>query len=138
LKHSSCLQFCCITNTNIYLLAGVNPKEEAHKEYLDKLCVDFEARMMRMILEGIAFRDKAQIDDPLYREVSQHLLFCHSKCFRFSGRHDLLEVLAEETKQNLSYQFFLFSLYVNINIIFIEHIMKRHKLLGLIVLISEY
>ena len=46
--------------------------------------------MKEKIANSIQKRIKADVSDPLYDEVVQHLLFCQTKCDTFYGRQEIL------------------------------------------------
>ncbi|XP_041349253.1 NACHT domain- and WD repeat-containing protein 1-like [Gigantopelta aegis] len=74
---------------------GVDPqKSPQHKEYIHKLCVDFESSLLKMIKDGIKTRLQTDLANPLFEEIVQQTLFCQEKCKAFHGRHDSLEKIS--------------------------------------------
>ncbi|XP_041349252.1 NACHT domain- and WD repeat-containing protein 1-like [Gigantopelta aegis] len=74
---------------------GVDPvKSPQHKEYIRKLCVDFESSLLKMIKDGIKTRLQTDLANPLFEEIVQQTLFCQEKCKAFHGRHDTLEKIS--------------------------------------------
>ena len=61
-----------------------------HAGYIDDLCREVEFLMKEKIANSIQKRVKADVSDPLYDEVVQHLLFCQTKCDTFYGRKEIL------------------------------------------------
>lgn len=61
-----------------------------HAGYIDDLCREVEFLMKEKITNSIQKRIKADVSDPLYEEVVQHLLFCQTKCDTFYGRKEIL------------------------------------------------
>lgn len=61
-----------------------------HASYIDDLCREVEFLMKEKITSSIRRRIKADVSDPLYEEVVQHLLFCQTKCSTFYGRKEIL------------------------------------------------
>lgn len=61
-----------------------------HAGYIDNLCREVEFLMKEKITNSIQKRIKADVSDPLYEEVVQHLLFCQTKCDTFYGRKEIL------------------------------------------------
>ena len=70
----------------------MDPNHSEHASYIKQLCSDFVTSMKSLIENGILERLKSQIDEPLYREIAQHLNQCHSKCKVFTGRIGVLKV----------------------------------------------
>ena len=70
----------------------MNPKNSEHKQYLQKLCADFESSLKKQIHQGIMERSKDVVRDPVYSEVIQHAQFCRAKSQNFYGREDLVDV----------------------------------------------
>ena len=50
--------------------------------------------MTGLIQEGIKERLANEVDDPVYTEVTSHAVFCKTKCQKFHGRTDLMDVSA--------------------------------------------
>ena len=74
------------------LLAGIDPRVQEHKNYLDQFCSDFLQRLQGMIGDSIKEFKSAHINNPLYEEVVQHTLFCQKKVEAFHGRKRTLKV----------------------------------------------
>ena len=70
---------------------GISPSSvPEHAEYIDNLCGEVEYLMKEKITDSIHKRIKTDVSDPLYEEVSQHLLFCQTRCNTFYGRKEIL------------------------------------------------
>lgn len=70
---------------------GISPSMvPEHASYIDDLCREVEFLMKEKITSSIRRRIKADVSDPLYEEVVQHLLFCQTKCSTFYGRKEIL------------------------------------------------
>ena len=70
---------------------GISPSTvPEHGEYMDNLCREVEYLMKEKITDSINKRIKADVSDPLYEEVVQHLKFCQTKCSTFYGRKEIL------------------------------------------------
>ena len=64
---------------------------ENHKDYIDKLCRDFEVHTKKLIDQGIEERPySAILNDSMSGELLQHVSFCQDKCRTFYGREDIL------------------------------------------------
>ena len=75
---------------------GIDPKSSPqHKKYIEKLCSDFLQKLTENILEGIKERKSADIEDPLYHEIVQHIKICQEKCKMFHGRNVELDAIKE-------------------------------------------
>ena len=70
----------------------MDPGLPDHERYLNQLCEDFTSQMRDMTLSGIREQRESAVSDPLYEEVAAHTLFRISKCAKFSGRLDVLNV----------------------------------------------
>ena len=57
-----------------------------HAEYLEKLLLDFEHELKRMIDDGIKARQEKAVNDPLSLECIEHVSFAKSKAAIFQGR----------------------------------------------------
>ena len=74
-------------------VSGIDPdKVSEHKDYIQRLCTDFEASLKKMIEAGIKARQKTEVSDPLYNEIVQQINFCRNKCEKFSGRNIIVQV----------------------------------------------
>ena len=74
-------------------VGGINSEEsDEHRAYIGHLCADFESRLSDMIVRGIQAERSRDVMDPVYREVTQHALFCLAKVQKFHGRQSSLKV----------------------------------------------
>ena len=62
-----------------------------HQQYIKQFSEDFERTLKEMIEKGIYQRHETEVDDPLYQECVQHVLFGKTKAQLFHGRHEFLE-----------------------------------------------
>ena len=72
---------------------GIDTEFNEHKDYLERLCEDFEVRLKRMIDVSLE-KDRVKsssLDAHLFKEVLSHLLICQRRNLIFSGREELLE-----------------------------------------------
>ena len=73
--------------------SAIDPNScEEHKEYIDRLCADFEDAMKSLIDTGIRDKESSSVRDPLFEEVVQHTTFCQAKCKLFYGRKETIKV----------------------------------------------
>ena len=73
---------------------GIDPKScPEHKKYIEQLCSDFQKKLTENILEGIEESKSADIEDPLYIEIVQHIKICQEKCKKFHGRNVELDAI---------------------------------------------
>lgn len=75
-----------------------------HAGYIDDLCREVEFLMKEKIADSIQKRVKADVSDPLYDEVVQHLLFCQTKCDTFYGRKEILSRCSTYIEVNVFFQ----------------------------------
>jgi hypothetical protein len=76
----------------IIYIAGIDPDNVEHGTYLATLTTDFEEAIQSMIKKAIDNRAKTYLNDPLFEEIMQHIMFCQAKCDIFHGRQDSLQV----------------------------------------------
>ena len=72
-------------NGESFYVAAIDPAScKEHKEYIDKLCADFEIAMKDQIDRGIKEKESSKINDPLFEEIMQHThlsVRLNVKCF---------------------------------------------------------
>nr|KAG5694295.1 hypothetical protein BaRGS_032013 [Batillaria attramentaria] len=78
---------------------GIDPeKDKSHRDYISRLCTDFEKKLMGEIETAIKTRDQGLHVNPLLEEVTQHTRFAQEKCSSFYGRQNALERVREYLK----------------------------------------
>ena len=76
-----------------FLSIGLDPENfSEHKNYIDRLCGDFEKCIKEKVEAAILDSAKSNRVTSLEEEVAQHLRFCQEKCRVFSGRVEPLKV----------------------------------------------
>ncbi|KAK7479964.1 hypothetical protein BaRGS_00028791, partial [Batillaria attramentaria] len=78
---------------------GIDPEtDKSHRDYISRLCTDFEKKLMGEIETAIKTRDQGLHVNPLLEEVTQHTRFAQEKCSSFYGRQNALERVREYLK----------------------------------------
>ncbi|KAK3777081.1 hypothetical protein RRG08_008927 [Elysia crispata] len=88
---------------------GISPDSNpSHKEYLSKLCNDFETRLVSLCENAFNQKTKVRSQEPFFQEVLQHLTFCQNKCESFHGREGSLQEIEKYLRGPVRHPFTIY------------------------------
>eukprot|EP00794_Sanderia_malayensis_P011746 gene11746-12966_t len=71
---------------------------DKHRQYIEKLCVDFYDTLVAMINRGIEEKKKADLEDNLVKEIGLHTTTCQEKSSVFYGREKVLKAILQHVE----------------------------------------